>query len=407
MVVAPWFPSGCLTEECEAFVVGVGLYSRYTVTYEVARLSWAADKTTTRKVLFLVSPTLVIVLIAVVWLFVFAPWLLRGQRPISKAGEAFDETRVVYSGGSGELPCRKRPKLTPQDIHAGREDTESLEMVTAEPVEDDALIDDDSARRVDSAMETVKSKLGKKQDAHTKDVEANVVDGEVVAELPQPDPAPVGEATAEVEDLDEYSQPYELNDAFVSPGDLLYPGEEDPVVEAEVAEEAAEPEITDSKELTDEDLEFAARRAHRGGWDPEADAQASTDRYQRRTRTLIGLAVAALVAVVFGFVVGGWAWALPAVVIVFAGVYMVALRRQVQAEERLRARRIAQLRRARLGVRNKNDEQLGIPQRLRRPGAVVLELDDDSPDFEELDVATGPVIRDPRGEIDTDSRRVS
>lgn len=362
------------------------------------------------------SPTLVIVLIVVVWLFVLAPWLLRGQRPISKAGEAFDDTRVVYSGGSGELPARKRPKLTPQDIHAGRENTDSLEMVTAEPVEDEALIEDDSARFVDSAVESVKSKLGKRRDSEINHVEANVVDGEVVAELPKPEavkPVPVEEESAKADDFDESNPLYDFNDAFVSPGDLLYPGEEDPKPEAEQATdenvdpvaEISDPEPTESQELTDEELEFAARRAHRGGWDPEADAKASTDRYQRRTRTLIGLAVAALASVILGLILGGWTWMIAAIVVVFAAVYMVALRQQVQAEERLRARRIAQLRRARLGVRNENDEQLGIPARLRRPGAVVLELDDESPDFEDLEFATGPVISDPRGDLETDSSR--
>lgn len=364
------------------------------------------------------SPTLVIVLIVVVWLFVLAPWLLRGQRPISKAGEAFDDTRVVYSGGSGELPARKRPKLTPQDVHAGRDSaTDSYEMVEAEPVEDEALIEDDSARRVDSAMETVKSKLGKKhQNSETNhNVEAHVVDGEVVAELP---PATKAEETDEgaenyiTFDDDEDAQPYEVNDAFVTPGDLLYPGEEDPEEASEPTQvvEEAPMEETNDDELTDEDLEFAARRAHRGGWDPEADAKASTDRYQRRTRTLIGFAVAAVLTLVLGFVVGGWAWLLPAVVVAFGVVYLVALRQQVQAEERLRARRIAQLRRARLGVKNEHDAQLGIPERLRRPGAVVLELDDESPDFEDLEMVSAPQMHGPHSDTemgpDSSSRRV-
>ena len=39
---------------------------------------------------------------------------------------------------------------------------------------------------------------------------------------------------------------------------------------------------------------------------------------------------------------------------------------------------------ARLGVRNREDDELGIPQRLRRPGAVVVELDDEDPDFADL-----------------------
>lgn len=354
------------------------------------------------------SPTLVIVLIVVVWLFVLAPWLLRGQRPISKAGEAFDETRVVYSGGSGELPTRKRPKLTPQDVHTFADREESLDMVEGEPV-DEVLIEDDSSRRIDSAVESMKSKLSKKHDSH---VEAAVVDGHVVQDLPKAKEEP---APAETEDEDFYfddeEREYALDDAYTSPGDLLYPGEQDELAETETAElpvvrdeDVAVQDASDD-ELTDEDREFAARRAHRGGWDPEADEQAKVDRYQRRSRTLMGLGAAALLTLILGFVIGGWAWLLPAAVFVFGAVYLYALRQQVQAEERLRARRVAQLRRARLGVRNEHDDSLGIPQRLRRPGAVVLELDDESPDFEDLDTVVAPRTETEGGSNFTDDRR--
>ena len=37
-----------------------------------------------------------------------------------------------------------------------------------------------------------------------------------------------------------------------------------------------------------------------------------------------------------------------------------------------------------MGVRNAEDEELKIPRNLRRPGAVVVEIDDESPDFVHL-----------------------
>jgi hypothetical protein len=45
--------------------------------------------------------------------------------------------------------------------------------------------------------------------------------------------------------------------------------------------------------------------------------------------------------------------------------------------------------RSRLGVENTHDREFDvIPARLRRPGAVVLEIDDEDPIFEHLDYAS-------------------
>ncbi|MGO1588581.1 MAG: hypothetical protein ACTHWN_12130, partial [Corynebacterium casei] len=58
------------------------------------------------------SPGLAIVLIIVVWLLVLAPVLLRGQKPMSRTGEAFDDTRVLFEGDSGVLESNRGPKLS-------------------------------------------------------------------------------------------------------------------------------------------------------------------------------------------------------------------------------------------------------------------------------------------------------
>lgn len=346
-------------------------------------------------------------LLIVVWIFVLTPWLLRRQKPIRKAGEAFDETRVVYEGGSGELSPRRRPRLSASDVHASDED-EHFEMVDVELEDelDDPLIADEASEKLDSAFASVRSKLGR-QDREKAEVRADVVDGEVVQELPKAEKVEEvdenDEAAAVEEGYDEYEfdedeASYELDETYIGPEDLVF-GDEDgqaaPIDEldeevAQPRDEQPEPATADSGELTEDELAFAARRRGRGGWDPEADKQASLSRYQRRQRTLIGLGAGVVVTLVLGFVIGGWAWILPAIAGVATAVYLYALRQQVAAEERLRRRRIQQLRRAQLGVRNKHDEALGIPERLRRPGAVVLEIDDDSPDFEYLDTYVAP-----------------
>ena len=69
-------------------------------------------------------------------------------------------------------------------------------------------------------------------------------------------------------------------------------------------------------------------------------------------------------------------------------VYLAYLRRQTRIEEKVRRRRMQRMARARMGVENAYDRDYDVvPSRLRRPGAVVLEIDDEDPIFEHLDYA--------------------
>lgn len=201
---------------------------------------------------------------------------------------------------------------------------------------------------------------------------------------------------------------YEMDDSFVGPADILDRRAELDDFEADAqaaaaqetgADDAAEYDAVDSDayaadevyddELTHldpEDLEFAARRRGRGGFDPERDAQIRQSHYQRRQRTVMGLVAFIAVATIAAVVAGGWMWVAPAVGVVVLFSYMSGLRRQVKVEDQLRARRIAHMKRARLGVRTVSDEQYGVPAHLRRRGGVVLQIDDDSPDFVDLEV---------------------
>jgi hypothetical protein len=76
-------------------------------------------------------------------------------------------------------------------------------------------------------------------------------------------------------------------------------------------------------------------------------------------------------------------------------LYLGYLRRQTRIEARLRRRRMQRIARSRLGVENTHDHEFDVvPSRLQRPGAVVLEIDDEDPRFEHLDYA--PYARDYR-----------
>lgn len=344
------------------------------------------------------SGTLPIVLIVVVWLFVLTPIALRGRKPIRHTNEAFEETRVIHAGGEELQAQRRRPRLTPADIHVSQGTEEDLEYV--EP--DDILIDTDAdAPRIGDRIGHAFGRFGRAKTAEISEDHApqgtavrvdsyDVVDGAVVAELPRSkdlDQEP-GDAVpvSAFEDDEEYDT-YPYDDAYLSPADFLHDDATYEMAETYEPEYAEEDNVEESfadDELSVEDLEFAARRRGRGGYDPEADAEATAQRFKQRQRTLLILVAAVLISAVVAAVLGGLVWIAPAVAVILTAVYLFALRQQVQQEQALRARRIRHMRRARMGVRSAESQELGLPSRLRRPGAVVLELDDDSADFADL-----------------------
>jgi hypothetical protein len=129
------------------------------------------------------------------------------------------------------------------------------------------------------------------------------------------------------------------------------------------------------------------RRRGRGGFDPQADAVASAERYEFRQRAVLGLLIGAIMTAALGLILSPvmW-WVCGLVVAVFVG-YLFYLRRQVRLEQDIRRRRMARLQRsAATGVHVRGEGDFGeVPSRLRRPGAVVLEVDDEDPEFEHLD----------------------
>ncbi|AZA09664.1 divisome protein SepX/GlpR [Corynebacterium pseudopelargi] len=333
------------------------------------------------------SGTIAIILIASVWLFVLAPWLLRGHRPISKAGGAFEETRVVHQGGEEDLPQQRRPRVRKEDIHV-HDEHDDYEVVLAEDTED--VLEDAPGATLGDLLRDAKDKFKKKRgaDEAAEPIPA-VVEGEVVHELPagyqseEAEQEPEAQPVADEYDFEDEAPEYSYGDAYEGPADWMHPDAEDPepVAEAERVEDLED----EDAELDQTDLEFAARRIGRGGWDPEAARAYRQQRLRRRQQCVAGFSAAALITFIAAIFAGGWVWALCALAVALLATYLVALRRQVLAEEALRRRRIRQLRRARMGVRNANDGALGVPDRLRHPGAVVLEIDDDSPDFDHLD----------------------
>ncbi|WP_410596716.1 gephyrin-like molybdotransferase receptor GlpR [Amycolatopsis sp. lyj-23] len=214
-------------------------------------------------------------------------------------------------------------------------------------------------------------------------------------------------------------------------------GKSRPSVEDDLAELEAELELDDDVEEPDPEPDPLPQpvrgsraerdrpgyRPGRGGFDPEAAEIAARAKYSFRQRIVVILLVLAVLSgLVAGFVVPLAWWGHGVIDVVLVG-YLVYLRRQVRIEEEIRQRRLARFNSSRgprrssspsssasasgsASVDDAEDVEVVEPVRRevveRRPSptsrvrrsAVVVDLDDEDPAFEELDEpGTGPYRR--------------
>lgn len=129
--------------------------------------------------------------------------------------------------------------------------------------------------------------------------------------------------------------------------------------------------------------------ARRSRYESKAAVAAAERKYRFRSRMLSGMAVAILVTGVVAFALASsmWWW-FCGMVSAASVLYLAYLRRQTRIEEQLRRRRAQRMMRSRHGVENTQDQEFDVvPSRLRRPGAAVLDIDDEDPIFEHLEYA--------------------
>ncbi len=149
-------------------------------------------------------------------------------------------------------------------------------------------------------------------------------------------------------------------------------------------------EAPEESDLQVADSLMAARRRR---YDSTKAAAVSARKYKFRKRMLALMALVLVASATAAFLVAPVAWWVCGGVGAVTLMYLGYLRRQTRIEERVRRRRMLRIARSRLGVENTDDREFDlVPSRLRRPGAVVLEIDDEDPEFEHLDYA--PSARD-------------
>lgn len=309
--------------------------------------------------------------LVVLWLFVLVPMLINKRDVVKRTSDVALATRVL-NGKAAKLLRRTGPAAGHRsDPDFRREDIDELEdeddedstgVIASAPTEEDK----DAAQAV-KAMAVRKVRPEKIESEEPVDVD--VVDEGATA-------LPAGEAALsdDLEDLEEAPV------AETNSGTYEY------VDDTSGLAIPAEP----TRERHQAPPMYSSSRRRR--FDPDTMAKENARKFAFRKRVLIGLVAAMTIAGVVAATATSTAWWACGTLAVAAVLYLGYLRRQTRIEEQLRRRRAARYQRARVvGVENVADRELDVvPQRLRRPGAAVLEIDDEDPVFEHLDYYDEP-----------------
>ncbi|AQA02110.1 hypothetical protein BVC93_06355 [Mycobacterium sp. MS1601] len=324
--------------------------------------------------------------LVVLWLFVLVPMLINKRDTVKRTSDVALATRVLNSGGRAARLIRRGkpaaghrsdPQWRPEEeLDDFDEDETGPVVVTGRP----------------SRVRSVAVVTSVAEEGENDYLDVDVVEMDSGA-LPVADAQKTAAPAAEQAD----ELPLDFGDADPDPVDT--PSDE-PVVEAaetdEATDEAADDGSADEYEYVDDTSGLEAEAEPPTGAIPVAararrfeskTAEAvSARKYRFRKRMLMSMAVLLLVTATAAYLWTSTMWYACATVGAITLLYLAYLRRQTRIEERLRRRRMQRMARSRLGVENTVDHELNVvPARLRRPGAAVLEIDDEDPAFEHLD----------------------
>ena len=331
--------------------------------------------------------------LVVLWLFVLVPMLISKRDAVRRTSDVALATRVLNGTTSGRLLKRGGPASGHRSDPDFRPSEDDLE----ENFDEDDY-DDDYEHEEEEEEEPQKTVV--LAAPVVEDAEPDYLDAEVIDE---PSGAlPVGESAIEEGELaetDELTLNFEEPEAQEENVDTAVyeiatdeyeddeaDGTDD---EYEYVEDSSGLEAAEESDRQVADSMIAARRRR---YDPAKAAAISARKYKFRKRMLafmtlvmLGSAAAAYFAAPMS---APWGWYACGGTGAVTLLYLGYLRRQTRIEERVRRRRAHRAARARLGVENTEDRDMDLlPSRLRRPGSVVLEIDDEDPIFEHLEYA--------------------
>jgi hypothetical protein len=319
--------------------------------------------------------------LVVLWLFVLVPMLISKRDAVRRTSDVALATRVLNTGHGARLLRRGRPAAG----HNSDPDWQPSDQDLDDEIDEE--LHDESTERSMVRVAAVESEIDSEPDY----LDVDVIDEDSGA---LPVGASAKEAVAEVDTPE--GQTDELPLDFGEEPEEPEPDEPEAEYESDGTEDEYE-YIDDSSGLeapSDTDLQIAdsisaARRRRSEARAATIDAR----KYKFRKRMLTVMTVMTIIAGIAAVTLSPAVWWACGSMGALTMLYLAYLRRQTRIEARLRRRRAQRIARARLGVENTDDHEFDVvPSRLRRPGSVVLEIDDEDPIFEHLDYA--PFARD-------------
>jgi hypothetical protein len=298
----------------------------------------------------------------VLWLFVLVPMLVSKRDAVRRTSDVALATRVLNNSTAARLIKRGKPAAG----HRSDPDWQPDE----DEYDDDLDADEDEDAPPSRVMATVAAPLAA-DEAGPDYLDVDVID-------PASPALPVGDAAvdhASVDDTDtEVNLAVEYDDegeAFDDHNQYEYIDDTSGIPVAEETPSTASP---------------SSDRRHR--YDADKAAAVTARKYAARKRVLMLMALTLILSAMTAFLATSSAWWFFGFASTVTVLYLGYLRKQTRIEERVRRRRMQRMARSHLGVENTYDREYDVvPSRLRRPGAVVLEIDDEDPIFEHLDYA--------------------
>jgi hypothetical protein len=347
--------------------------------------------------------------LVVLWLFVLVPMLISKRDTVRRTSDVALATRVLNTRSGERLLRRRRPAAghhSDPDWH---------------PTHDDLDLHDDE-QQYDAEPVTAPRKAVVVMAAAKVQTEPDYLDVDIVEE--DSGALPIGASAQPAFDQDpELPLEFDDNTATFTVDDLQEVDESDEVAEPErpdeeVVEEFDEAGADEAEDTTDaftavaqddtdheyeyvddssgleavsdDDLRVAGStaQARPQNYESKTAVAVAARKFAFRKRMLMAMALLLVASAVAAYLVSPTFWWACGSVGAITVLYLGYLRRQTRIEMQVRRRRAQRLRRSHLGVENTEDPEFEVvPARLRRPGSVVLEIDDEDPIFEHLDYA--------------------
>lgn len=372
--------------------------------------------------------------LVVLWLFVLVPMLISKRDTVRRTSDVALATRVLNTGSGARLLRRRKPaaghhsdphwRPTHDDLDEYDDEdrdeadaaprTAVVVMAAAKVEAESDYLDVDIVEEDSGALPIgVSARRAAQKDPELPlEFDDNTATFTVddLHEVDESDVAQAAEDLEDLEDLDDLDDTEDLED-LEEPEETPEEDEvetPEPEAEFEASEEMTDEFAAAAEDDTDYDYEYvddssgleapsdaeprgkgSKSQARRLTYESKTAARVAARKFTFRKRMLMAMSVLMLASAVAAYLVSPTFWWVCGSMGAVTLLYLGYLRRQTRIEEQVRRRRAQRMRRSHLGVENTEDPEFEVvPARLRRPGSVVLEIDDEDPVFEHLDYAS-------------------